>query len=74
MFYDCGTPRIFEEKSRHYVFRVSPLSTIDNVGAARYLLAKKPDVTSYSGINQNYAWGQDSWRDFTARCRCLRRR
>jgi branched-chain amino acid transport system substrate-binding protein len=64
VFYDCGTPRIFEEKPRSYVFRVSPHATMDNVAAARYLLAKKTNVTSFSGINQNYAWGQDSWRDF----------
>ena len=64
VFYDCGTPRIFEEKPRKYVFRASPHATMDNTGAARYLLAKKKDVTLYSGINQNYAWGQDSWRDF----------
>jgi branched-chain amino acid transport system substrate-binding protein len=37
---------------------------MDNVGAARYLLAKLKDVKRFSGINQNYAWGQDSWRDF----------
>jgi branched-chain amino acid transport system substrate-binding protein len=71
VFYDCGTPRIFEEKPRAYVFRVSPQSTMDNVAAARYLLAKKPDVTSYSGINQNYAWGQDSWRDFVGSMQVL---
>jgi branched-chain amino acid transport system substrate-binding protein len=71
VFYDCGTPRIFEEKPRTYVFRVSPQSTMDNVAAARYLLAKKPDVTSYSGINQNYAWGQDSWRDFVGAMQVL---
>ena len=71
VFYDCGTPRIFEEKPRTYVFRVSPQSTMDNVAAARYLLAKKPDVMSYSGINQNYAWGQDSWRDFTGTMQVL---
>jgi branched-chain amino acid transport system substrate-binding protein len=71
VLYDCGTPRIFEEKPRAYVFRVSPQSTMDNVAAARYLLAKKPDVTSYSGINQNYAWGQDSWRDFTGAMQVL---
>src|SRR3546814_15174974 len=23
-----------------------------------------PEVKSYAGINQNYAFGQDSWRDF----------
>lgn len=59
VFYDCGTPRIFEEKARSYVFRVSPHATMDSVGAARYLLAKKKNLTSFSGINQNYAWGQD---------------
>jgi branched-chain amino acid transport system substrate-binding protein len=71
VLYDCGTPRIFEEKPRAYVFRVSPHATMDNVAAARYLLAKKQDVTSYSGINQNYAWGQDSWRDFAGAMQVL---
>jgi branched-chain amino acid transport system substrate-binding protein len=64
VYFDCGTPRIFEEKARKYVFRPSPHATMDNTGAARYLVAKKKDITLYSGINQNYAWGQDSWRDF----------
>jgi branched-chain amino acid transport system substrate-binding protein len=71
VLYDCGTPRIFEEKPRSYVFRVSPHATMDNVAAARYLLAKKSDITSYSGLNQNYAWGQDSWRDFAAAMQVL---
>jgi branched-chain amino acid transport system substrate-binding protein len=71
VFYDCGTPRIFEEAPRTYVFRVAPHATMDNVAAARYLLAKKPGVTSYSGINQNYAWGQDSWRDFVGAMQVL---
>ena len=66
VFYDCGTPRIFEEKPRNYVFRISPHATMDNVAAARYILGKKKNLTSFSGINQNYAWGQDSWRDFAA--------
>ena len=71
VLYDCGTPRIFEEKARNYVFRVSPHATMDNVAAARYLLMKKKNVTSYSGINQNYAWGQDSWRDFVGAMKVL---
>jgi branched-chain amino acid transport system substrate-binding protein len=37
---------------------------MDGVGAARYILTKKKDIGLYSGINQNYAFGQDSWRDF----------
>src|SRR5262249_56358164 len=64
VYFDCGTPRIFEETARKYVFRPSPHATMDNVGAARYLLAKHKNVGTFSGINQNYASGQDSWRDF----------
>lgn len=60
----CGTPRVFEEKPRHYVFRVNAHATMDNVATAKYALSKFKDVSVYSGINQNYAWGQDSWRDF----------
>jgi branched-chain amino acid transport system substrate-binding protein len=71
VFYDCGTPRIFEEKARQYVFRVSPHATMDNVAAARYILGKKKNLTTYSGINQNYAWGQDSWRDFDGSMKVL---
>ena len=53
----CGTPRIYEEKPRKYVFRINPHATMDNVAAAKYALHKNKDVTLYSGINQNYAWG-----------------
>ncbi len=60
----CGTPRVFEEKPYHYVFRVNPHATMDNVAAAKYVLDQFKNLTIYSGINQNYAWGQDSWRDF----------
>lgn len=60
----CGTPRIFEEQPRHYIFRVNPTATMDNVAAAKYVLGKMKNIHMYSGINQNYAWGQDSWRDF----------
>jgi len=66
-----GTPRIFEEKPRKYVFRVNPHATMDNVAAAKYVLGKIKDVSVYSGINQNYAWGQDSWRDFNLAMKTL---
>jgi branched-chain amino acid transport system substrate-binding protein len=64
VFFDCGTPRIFEENPYRYVFRTQPHATMDSVGAARYVKDKLGDISSYAGINQNYAWGQDSWRDF----------
>ncbi len=64
IFFDCGTPRIFEDNDYKYVFRTGPTSTMDNVAAARYILELKPNLKSVSGMNQNYAWGFDSWNDF----------
>src|SRR3954470_9247099 len=70
-FFDCGTPRIFEDGKYNYVFRTSPTATMDSVGAALYVKDAKPNVKSIAGINQNYAWGQDSWADFEAAMKVL---
>ena len=66
ILFDCGTPRIFEDGSYEYVFRTAAHATMDNVALARYLTERGVEVSTYAGINQDYAWGQDSWRDFTA--------
>ena len=63
---DCGTPRVFEENDYEYVFRTRAHSTMDAVAGVRYILELKPETKSYSGINQNYAFGHDSWSDWTA--------
>ena len=65
-FFDCGTPRIFEDGNYKYVFRTSATATMDSVGAALYIKDAKPKMKSIAGLNQNYAWGQDSWGDFEA--------
>ncbi|HXF45824.1 MAG TPA: ABC transporter substrate-binding protein [Burkholderiaceae bacterium] len=65
ILFDCGTPRIFEERSYKYVFRTGPHGTMDNVAAARYVAELLPKMKKFNGINQNYAWGQDSWDDFS---------
>lgn len=66
VFYDCGTSRLFvDNKNPQYVFRTGLDAAVDNIGAVRYLAATHPDVTRIAGIQQNYAWGQDSWNDFT---------
>ena len=72
IFFDCGTPRIFEDASYKHLFRTGPHAAMDNVAAARYLLAKKTNVQVVAGINQNYAWGQDSWNDFKASIQTLK--
>lgn len=66
VFTICGTPRIFEEGLKKYVFRTQMLATAEAVAAARYVHEVLPNLKSYTGINQNYAWGQDSWNDFVA--------
>jgi branched-chain amino acid transport system substrate-binding protein len=64
ILYDCGTPRIFEEKSYSYVFRTAAHATMDNVSLGRYLKAKNIKVDNINYINQDYAWGHDSLKDF----------
>ena len=72
VLFDCGTPRIFEDASYKYVFRTGPSGTMDNVAAALYALERNPNIRSIAGINQNYAWGQDSWTDFEAAMKALK--
>jgi len=64
ILYDCGTPRVFEDGKYNYVFRTAAHATMDNVALARYLKAKNIKVESFNMINQDYAWGQDSKKDF----------
>lgn len=64
ILYDCGTPRIFEENKYKYVFRTASHATMDNVALGRYLKARNVKVERFNMINQDYAWGQDSRKDF----------
>ena len=65
VLFDCSTNRIFEEASYKYVFRTTTMATQENVAAARYIADHYPNLKTFSGINPNYAWGQDAWSDFT---------
>ena len=71
----CGTPRIFEDINPNpkYVFRTMNHGTANNVSAAHYITSKFADRVGkgFTGINQNYAWGQDSWRDFSLAMKIL---
>ena len=65
VLYDCGTPRVFEDASYKYVFRTAAHAAMDNIAIAKYLIEKGHDISSIAGINQNYAWGKDSLKDFS---------
>jgi branched-chain amino acid transport system substrate-binding protein len=54
------------------VFRTGATATGDAVALARYVLERRPNAKSIAGINQNYAWGQDSWNDFEAAIKVLK--
>jgi len=71
VIFDCGTSRLFEDASYKYVFRTASHATMDSVAAARYVRERLPNAMRIAGINQNYAWGQDSWRDFEASMKML---
>ncbi len=71
IFFDCGTPRVFEDAAYRYVFRTASHATMDSVAAAKYVKEHLPEVARIAGINQNYAWGQDSWNDFAASIKVL---
>jgi branched-chain amino acid transport system substrate-binding protein len=58
VFFDCGTPRIFEDASYKYLFRTGATATMDNTAAALYVTEMKPALKKVAGINQNYAWAR----------------
>jgi branched-chain amino acid transport system substrate-binding protein len=72
VLFDCGTNQIFEDASHRYVFRTAGHQILDSVGAARYVLRADPRAATIAGINQNYAWGQDSWASFRDSMRRLK--
>jgi branched-chain amino acid transport system substrate-binding protein len=68
----CGTYRLFEEANYKYVIRSSSQAVTDSVGAAAYVVRTRPDVKTVAGINDDYAWGRDSWEMFIHALRKLK--
>jgi branched-chain amino acid transport system substrate-binding protein len=72
VLFDCATNRVFEEADYKYVFRTTTMATQENVAAARYIAENFPNLKVFSGVNPNYAWGQDAWSDFTETLKVLK--
>ncbi len=69
--YDCGTQELMEgPKSPFEVpkfklgFKSSAHLGIDNIGLALFIKKYYPNIRKVAGINQDYAWGRDSWLIF----------
>ena len=70
--WDCGTQRIFEENDYRYVFRTQGNATPEMLSTVLYLLKTKPDFQSIAVVNQDYAWGRDSWAIFSTALKALK--
>lgn len=65
IFFDCGTSKVFEVvKNPKFLFRTGLDAVVDNIAAARYVAETRPNIKTIASIQQNYAWGQESWADF----------
>ncbi|MEM7042240.1 MAG: ABC transporter substrate-binding protein, partial [Pseudomonadota bacterium] len=72
LMWDCGTQRIFEENEYRYVFRTQGNATPEMLSSAIYLLKTKPDFKTIAVVNQDYAWGRDSWAMFSTALKALK--
>ena len=72
LMWDCGTQRIFEENDYKYVFRTQANATAEMMAAVVYLLKMKPDFQTIAVVNQDYAWGRDSWDIFSTALKAMK--
>lgn len=66
ILWDCGTEKVLEGHSYKYVFRTQANAVTEMVASVLYLLKVKPDFKTIAVVNQDYAWGRDSWEIFSA--------
>ena len=64
VMWDCGTEKLLEQKRYKYVVRTQANATTEMVATVMYLLKVKPDFKTIAVVNQDYAWGRDSWEIF----------
>lgn len=72
IMWDCGTQRIFEEGDYDWVFRTQAHATPEMLATVLYLLKTKPDFRTIAVVNQDYAWGRDSWHIFQTALKALK--
>jgi branched-chain amino acid transport system substrate-binding protein len=64
VMWDCGTEKILENKRYKYVVRTQGNATTEMVATVMYLMKVRPDFKTIAVVNQDYAWGRDSWEIF----------
>ncbi len=64
IMWDCGTEKVLEDRRYKYAVRTQANATSEMVATVLYMLKQKPDIKSIAVVNQDYAWGRDSWELF----------
>ncbi|GAC1532148.1 MAG: ABC transporter substrate-binding protein [Ramlibacter sp.] len=72
VMWDCGTEKVLEAKRYKYVVRTQGNATTEMVAAVMYLMKVRPDVKTIAVVNQDYAWGRDSWEIFSTALKVFR--
>ena len=64
VLWDCGTEKVLEARRYKYVVRTQANATTEMVATVLYLLKTKSNFSTIAVVNQDYAWGRDSWEIF----------
>ena len=72
VMWDCGTEKVLEAKRYKYVVRTQANATTEMVATVLYLLKTRPNFSTIAVVNQDYAWGRDSWEIFLNTLKALR--
>jgi branched-chain amino acid transport system substrate-binding protein len=72
VMWDCGTEKILENRRYKYVVRTQANATSEMVASVLHLLKLKPNFKTIAVINQDYAWGRDSWEIFINTLRAMK--
>lgn len=72
VMWDCGTQQIFEDNKWKYSVRTQAHAGAEMMATLLYLLKNKPDFKTIAVVNQDYAWGRESWALFQAGLKTLK--
>jgi branched-chain amino acid transport system substrate-binding protein len=70
--WDCGASSILEARKYRYNFRSQANATTEMLAVLVYLLKTKPDFSTIAVVNQDYAWGRESWEVFSTALKQLK--
>jgi branched-chain amino acid transport system substrate-binding protein len=70
--WDCSAASILEAKKYRYSFRSQANATPELLAVLIYLLKTKPNFKTIAVVNQDYAWGRESWEIFSTALKIFR--